>query len=201
MVASGQPETAMDFLEDEYAKRPIWMHAIFLFCLYMTFIYVPWDLFIKPLDEDKEVWFGLLFEGWAAKAGAVAHWAVYGAGAWGFYRMRAWMHPWAGLYVAQVALSMFLWTYPEDRGGIVGGLIAGGLFMALAIALWVARDRFATTASPGDSSPGSDGDDEYDEEYEDSDDSDVHRDDDDRRWDGPSEDSGGDGNSGSSDDT
>jgi hypothetical protein len=32
------------------------MNAILLFCAYMTFIYLPWDIFIKPLEVDQEVW-------------------------------------------------------------------------------------------------------------------------------------------------
>ena len=202
----------MEFLKREYAKRPIWMNEIFLFCLYMTFIYLPWDIFIKPLDQDQEVWFGLMFTGWAAKVGAVAHWLVYGAGAWGFYHMRAWMHPWAGVYVAQVALSMFLWSVLDDRGGIIGGTIAGGIFMALASAFWVARDRFTAVASTGahSSSKGDGDDDEYEgdeeEEYEgdDADPSDSDEDDDNpSRSDGPSDtvDDPGGSDAGSSDDT
>ena len=30
---------------------------MFYFCCYMTFIYMPFDMFIKPVAEDKEmVW-------------------------------------------------------------------------------------------------------------------------------------------------
>ena len=63
------------------------MNALMLFCAYMTFIYLPWDVLLKPLSEDQEVWFGLLFTGWAAKAGGVLHWYVYGAGFWGFWKI------------------------------------------------------------------------------------------------------------------
>ena len=37
------------------------------FCAYMTVIYLPFDLFFKPVSDDQEVWFGILFSGWAAK--------------------------------------------------------------------------------------------------------------------------------------
>ena len=55
------------WLREGLARRPLWMNAILLFCAYMTFIYLPWDIFIKPLKVDQEVWFGVLFTGWAAK--------------------------------------------------------------------------------------------------------------------------------------
>ena len=54
------------WLRKGLARRPLWMNAILLFCVYMTFIYLPWDIFIKPLKVDQEVWFGVLFTGWAA---------------------------------------------------------------------------------------------------------------------------------------
>ena len=72
--------TIANWLREGLARRPLWMNAILAFCTYMTFIYLPWDVFIKPLEVDQEVWFGVLFTGWAAKAGALLHWFVYGAG-------------------------------------------------------------------------------------------------------------------------
>ena len=35
------------------------MNLIFGFCVYMTFIYMPYDLFVKPMAVDDEVWFGV----------------------------------------------------------------------------------------------------------------------------------------------
>ena len=46
-------------LKQNFALRPIWMNAVMGFCFFMTFIYLPWDIFIKPLAEDQEVWFGV----------------------------------------------------------------------------------------------------------------------------------------------
>ena len=41
------------------------MNVVFLFCVYMTFVYLPWDVFIKPIAEDEEVWFGFYsMAGW-----------------------------------------------------------------------------------------------------------------------------------------
>tara|TARA_B110000858_G_scaffold77483_1_gene89794 strand:- start:33763 stop:34209 length:447 start_codon:yes stop_codon:yes gene_type:complete len=144
----------MQFLNSLQANlkiRPHWMNALMLFCAYMTFIYLPWDIFLKPLAEDQEVWFGLLFTGWAAKAGGILHWYVYGAGFWGLWKMRTWMFPWAALYTAQIAVGMFVWSYLDDRGsGVTTGLMMAIPFLALAVALW--RTSYLRTAEePADS--------------------------------------------------
>lgn len=130
------------------------MNALMLFCAYMTFIYLPWDVLLKPLSEDQEVWFGLLFTGWAAKAGGFLHWYVYGAGFWGFWKMRTWMFPWAALYTAQIAASMAVWSFLDARGdGITTGLLVAIPFLTLAAALWRTSyfkpaDKKAETAEP-----------------------------------------------------
>ena len=62
--------TALDTLRDNLKLRPWWMNAIMAFCIYMALIYMPWDIFIKPVAVDQEVWFGYMFTGWAAKATA-----------------------------------------------------------------------------------------------------------------------------------
>ena len=118
------------------------MNAIFLFCLYMTFIYMPFDMFMKPVAEDREVWFGIMLSGWWAKATEPLHWLIYGFGAWGFHKMKPWMHPWAGIYVLQVAIGMVVWSVIDDRAGFLVGGIAGLLFTTLAVALFMAREKF-----------------------------------------------------------
>lgn len=125
-------------------ERPHWMNAILLFCAFMTFIYLPWDVFIKPLAEDQEVWFGILFTGWAAKAGALLHWFVYGAGTVGFWNMKKWMHPWASLYTLQIALGMFVWSLLS--GGelsLLASSIVAIPFLLLGIALWRSKAKFS----------------------------------------------------------
>jgi hypothetical protein len=47
----------------EWTKRPWWMNALFAFCVYMTFIYMPYDMFAKPVALDDEVWFGVRVHG------------------------------------------------------------------------------------------------------------------------------------------
>lgn len=134
----------MNKLQQYLAPRPHWMNGLLLFCVYMTFIYLPWDLFIKPVAEDQEVWFGYMFTGWAAKGTGVAHWLVYGAGSWGFWKMKSWMFPWASLYTVQIAIGMFTWSFLNDEGsGIAVGLIAAIPFTLLAVALWRAKSKFS----------------------------------------------------------
>ena len=72
-----------DWLRNIFQGRPWWMSALLVFSGFMAFIYVPWDLFIKPVESDSEVWFGIVFTGWAAKVMAVPHWFVYGAAVYG----------------------------------------------------------------------------------------------------------------------
>ena len=115
------------------------MNGLLLFCAFMTFIYVPWDLLLKPVSEDQEVWFGFMFTGWAAKATAIPHWLIYGAGTLGFWKMKPWMHPWASLYVLQIAIGMAIWTYGVNPDQALIGLLIALPFVALAIALWRAR--------------------------------------------------------------
>ena len=118
------------------------MNVLWAFCLYMTFIYLPFDIFIKPVAGDEEVWFGFVLHGWAAKLTAPLHWLIYGAGAWGFWKMSRWMWPWAAVYVAQVAVAMLVWNLTDPRGGIVAGLISAAVVAVPTVALWRAKARF-----------------------------------------------------------
>ncbi len=131
-------------LKENMAKRPYWMSVVMLFCFYMTFIYLPWDIFIKPLAVDQEVWFGILFYGWLAKIGALIHWFIYGASAYGLWKMKKWLHPWIELYVLQVAFSMGIWGFIERDGAPAWiGLVIGALFIFLAWCFYEKRDLFS----------------------------------------------------------
>jgi len=128
---------------EDWRRRPWWMNLIFYFCVYMTVIYMPFDLFLKPVAEDEEVWFGFTLYGWWAKATAPLHWLIYGGLAWGFWRMSSWMWPWAAVYAAQVVIAMALFPVVNaGRGGGTAGLIAGALFAVPMVALWRARPLF-----------------------------------------------------------
>jgi hypothetical protein len=131
-------------LRSIFAGRPSWINALMVFCAYMAVVYLPWDLFAKPVEADQEVWFGVIFTGWAAKVAALPHWAIYVAGAFGFYRMRPWMWPWAAVYTAQIALGMLIWCVLEFEGvrGWLAGVGSFAPFAALTYALWNARPRF-----------------------------------------------------------
>ena len=119
------------------------MQGLFVFCLYMTFIYLPWDIFIKPLAEDQEVWFGILFTGWAAKFGAFLHWLVYGAGSYGYWKMKSWMRIGSVLYLLQIAIGMFVWSVLDERGGgLLFALVPATFFAALAFLSWRAKAHF-----------------------------------------------------------
>ena len=122
------------------------MTGLLAFCAYMTFAYVPFDLFWKPVETDTEVWLGIPLHGVWAKATEPLHWAIYAAGTWGFWKMRAWMHPWAALYTGSIAIGMLVWAVGDERAGLRVGLPAFALFAALAVALWRARGRFSTRA-------------------------------------------------------
>ena len=122
------------------------MNLILLFCLYMTVIYMPFDLFYKPVAEDVEVWFGFSVYGWWAKATEPLHWLIYGLGAYGFWHMKSWLHPWAAIYVLQIAISMLVWNgiAPYGQGWLMG-LIPFAIFLIPAYALWRSRERFGST--------------------------------------------------------
>ena len=140
----------IEAIRADWGKRPWWMSLIFYFCVYMTFIYMPFDIFYKPVAEDEEIWFGFTLTGWWAKATAPLHWLIYGAGAYGFWRMSRWMWPWAAVYAAQVAIAMFVFSVINAKGsGWIGGLIAGAIFAVPTVALWRARARFGGSPEAG----------------------------------------------------
>lgn len=137
-------------------RHPRWVGAVFLFCLYMAVLYMPFDILLKPLYQEiaeaEDVWFGIILRGWAAKATEPLHWLVYGALAWGLWKERTWVWPAAALYVGQVALAMLVWNVREEGGrGWPGGLAAFALFGALAVALW----RYGSRGSRADRSASS----------------------------------------------
>lgn len=138
-----------DWFQDIFRGRPWWMNTVMVFSAWMTFIYMPWDIFIKPVVSDQEVWFGIVFTGGWAKALAFPHWFVYGAAVYGFRRRRPWMGIAATLYTAQVAIGMVLWPIFQ-YGSLMGwvmGFIAGAPFVALTLAFWNTREHFSAQAT------------------------------------------------------
>src|SRR5438045_8167907 len=112
------------------------MNLLMLFCAYMALVHIPLDFFVKPVARDQEAWFGFLLHGWGAKLTEPLHWAIYAAGAYGFWRMRAWMRPWAAAYAAQVAIGMLVWNvvYVGGLRGGLGGLISFAPFAWISVA-------------------------------------------------------------------
>jgi len=133
-----------DGIREVLDRRPLWMNALLGFCAFMTFVYVPWDFFAKPVAEDAEAWFGFLLRGWAAKATEPLHFAIYAAGTYGFWHMRSWMWPWAAVYVAQIAIGMAVWAIAFLGGakGVLVGVASAAPLAGIAVALWRSRDRF-----------------------------------------------------------
>jgi hypothetical protein len=135
------------WLRDVFEGRPGWINALMVFCAYMSFVYVPWDFFVKPVAADEEVWLGVLFTGWGAKLTEPLHWAIYTAGFLGFHRMRAWMWPWAAVYAGSVALGMLVWPMLY-RDSLLLGLAAFVPFAFLTRALWRAESLFGAERVP-----------------------------------------------------
>ena len=137
----------MEFVINEWRKRPWWMNLMWIFTIYMTFIYLPYDIFTKDVAIAEEVWFGFVLKGWWARLTEPLHWLIYGLGAYGFWKMKRWMHPWAALYVFQIAIAMAMFNMLDPRGvGIWGAVLTFALFVWPAIVLWRAKARFNESA-------------------------------------------------------
>lgn len=141
-----------DWLRDLFRDRPVWINALMVFSSYMAFVYMPWDIFWKPVAEDQEVWFGIMFTGWWAKLWALPHWFVYAAAAHGFRRRRPWICTWGALYTAQIALGMLIWNLAHfgffSLMGWFVGIIPAAFFALLSLALADAREHFSAVRKP-----------------------------------------------------
>ena len=136
--------TIISQIKKDWSQRPWWMNLIFYFCIYMTVIYMPFDIFYKPVELDEEVWFGITLHGWYAKLTEPLHWIIYGLGAYGFWKMKSWMWPWASVYLLQVVIAMFFWNQLDPRGGgLVPGLISAAIFCVPLVAMVMAREKFS----------------------------------------------------------
>jgi hypothetical protein len=122
--------------------RPLWVNALLGFTAFMTFVYTPWDMLVKPVASDQEVWFGVLLTGRAAKATEPLHLAIYAALGWGLWQMRPWVRFWGTAWIAQIAIGMLVWNLTDARGTVVGGIVTGVLFAWLARAYWRAGRVF-----------------------------------------------------------
>lgn len=141
-------QNGMSFLQEQLKARPWWMNILFVWCTLLA-LGVPIELITRPVSEDVEVWFGIEFMGWAAKAGGLLHAIIFAVGTWGFWKMRPWMWPWAALYVAQVALSHLVWSElsPNGRGWPIGLLQTAGISI-IVVLLWRAKPLFQNNDAP-----------------------------------------------------
>ena len=96
-------------------SRPWWMTTLAVVCLLALLINVFRDLFI-PEMRGVEVWLGIEVRGRLAWLTAPLHWAIFGLGAWGFWRQRSWVLPAAAGYAFYVALSHLLWSELSQNG-------------------------------------------------------------------------------------
>jgi hypothetical protein len=138
------------WLTERFAERPWWMNLLMVFCAFMTFVYMPYDFFLKPVEADQEAWFGLLLRGAAAKLTEPLHWAIYAAGTYGFWHMRPWMWPWAALYAGAVTFGMFVWPtiYVGGIGGLLMGVVSAIPLGLITRALWRSADLFDARPRP-----------------------------------------------------
>ena len=128
-----------------FVGRPLWMNGVFAFCAYMTFIYLPWDVFVKPIAEDEEVWFGLLFYGWMAKIWGLIHWFVYASITYGLWAMRPWVRLWISIYLLQIAFSMIAWAYLSEASTSPWlNLLIGAVFVMLSYMFYRSQSVFET---------------------------------------------------------
>jgi short-subunit dehydrogenase len=135
-----------DWLSDVFRGRPTWMNVVLVFCAYMTFVYVPWDFLVKPVELDEEVWFGLEFHGSTAKWLEIPHWLVYAALTYGLRQMRPWAGSLAALYTAQIAIGMFVWNFSYLDGWFIPLVVASigaAPFVLLVMAFWSAPEFHA----------------------------------------------------------
>jgi len=102
---------------------------------------MPFDLFLKPVVEDEEIWFGFTLTGWYAKVTEPLHWLIYGFGAYGFWRMKKWMWPWASVYVAQIVIAMFVFNILEHNN-LMAASISASVFCIPMVMLWISREKF-----------------------------------------------------------
>jgi hypothetical protein len=96
-----------------------------------------------PAVRDVEVWFGVEVHGAAARLTAPLHWAIFAAGAWAFWRDRAWAAPAAAAYLFYVAFSHLVWSEasPHGRGWPAGLAQAAAISVPALLLLRAHRAR------------------------------------------------------------
>ena len=125
------------------------MTALAVFCVLTVAFLVPRDLLL-PEARDVEVWLGFEVHGRAALLTAPLHWALFGAGAWGFWQQRPWASAGAALYLFYVALSHLVWSEASPNGqGWPMGLAQAAAISLPGFLLWRARPRVSRLPAGG----------------------------------------------------
>jgi hypothetical protein len=127
--------------------RPWWATALAAFCAGTVVFLAARDLSI-PHVRETEVWLGIEVHGRLALLTAPLHWGIFALGAWGFWRTRPWVWPWASVYAFSIAVGHLVWNLTSPRGGgWVAGLGQLLLFSIPAIALLGARPGWSDAAT------------------------------------------------------
>jgi hypothetical protein len=135
-------------------RRPAWATALAAFCAGTVVFLAARDLLV-PEVRDVEVWLGFELRGGLAWATAPLHWGVFALGAWGFWRLRPWIWPWASVYAFQIAVGHLVWNLNSPSGGgLSTGLWQLAVFSLPAVALlWARPPRAGSTRAPGAGEP------------------------------------------------
>lgn len=123
--------------------RPGWATILALACGALA----AWQvltLLAVPVAADEQVWLGYTFHGVAAKIATLPHVVIYAVGAYGFWRMAAWMWPWAAVWACVVAFAMFVWGVLNLEGltAMVMSSITPLPFLGIAAVIRAERERF-----------------------------------------------------------
>jgi hypothetical protein len=125
------------------------MTALACFCLATVLFLVPRDLFF-PATRDVEVWGGFELHGRPALLTAPLHWAIFLAGAYGFWFQRPWIVPAAAAYSFYVAGSHLVWSEASPNGhGWLAGLAQAAALSIPGVLLLRARRRMARGGGVG----------------------------------------------------
>jgi hypothetical protein len=96
--------------------RPLWLNVAFLICVFIAFIYSPWDYLSKPVENAEDVWFGVVLRGETARLTEPIHFLIYTSFVWGLWKMAPWMRIWGTIYLAQMAIAFAVWPLLDARG-------------------------------------------------------------------------------------
>jgi len=123
----------------ESPRAALVRRALALFCAASVVFLALRDQLV-PEVRDVEVWLGFELHGRAARLTAPLHWAIFAAGAFGFWRAKPWIWPAAAAYAFYIALSHLIWSEASPNGqGWPMGLAQAAAFSLIGVLLLRAR--------------------------------------------------------------